>query len=98
MFVVGEFATKSNPLNQVILWDKIIERKEDAHLKLKNVHVKYALLDQGEEMRGAEVTLKLYWDHMPLTGRLYTHNVARSSFQLPEDYIRPGGSQASKKR
>ena len=35
------------PLNQVIIWDKIITAKKDAKLKLTNEFVKYALIDQG---------------------------------------------------
>eukprot|EP00953_Heterococcus_sp_UTEX-ZZ885_P009293 5491-Heterococcus_DN1.PRE.5 len=33
-------------IKQVILWDKIIERPEDAKLNLKKIHVKYGLIDQ----------------------------------------------------
>ncbi|KAG5176115.1 signal peptidase 22kDa subunit [Tribonema minus] len=90
VFVVAEFATKTNPLNQIILWDKIIEKPEDARLNLKKMHVKYGLIDQREELKGTDVTLHLYWDHMPLTGRLYTHSVAEDTFTLPMEYIRPG--------
>jgi signal peptidase complex subunit 3 len=86
VFVTGEYSTPTNPLNQVILWDKIIERPEDAKLNLKKVHVKYGLIDQGEELRGANVTLRLYWDHMPLTGRLYTHDKPMESFLVPTEY------------
>lgn len=51
VFVVAEYATKLNPLNQVILWDKIIQSPQDAVLKLNNEFVKYALIDQGAELR-----------------------------------------------
>jgi Signal peptidase subunit len=43
--------TEHQPLNQVILWDKIVKSKEEAHLKFKNEFVKYALIDQGSELR-----------------------------------------------
>jgi hypothetical protein len=33
------------------LWDKIIERPEDAWIKETNEFVKYALIDQGQELR-----------------------------------------------
>lgn len=86
VFVTGEYASETNPLNQIILWDKIIQRPEDAALNLKKVNVKYGLIDQKQELRGANVTLKLYWDHMPLTGRLYTESDSQSTFVLPQEY------------
>ena len=32
VFVVAEYRSKSNPLNQVVIWDKIIEHPKDAKL------------------------------------------------------------------
>jgi signal peptidase complex subunit 3 len=51
VFVVAEYESTLNPLNQVIIWDKIVKSKEEAHLKLNNEFVKYALIDQGAELR-----------------------------------------------
>ena len=39
------------PLNQVIIWDKIVKSPKEAHLKEINEFVKYALIDQGQELR-----------------------------------------------
>jgi hypothetical protein len=39
------------PLNQVIIWDRIVTSKDTAWLKEKNEFVKYALIDQGQELR-----------------------------------------------
>lgn len=38
-------------LNQVVIWDKIIKTKKQAILTEKNEFVKYALIDQGAELR-----------------------------------------------
>eukprot|EP00640_Fibrocapsa_japonica_P006167 CAMPEP_0113937606 /NCGR_PEP_ID=MMETSP1339-20121228/4194_1 /TAXON_ID=94617 /ORGANISM="Fibrocapsa japonica" /LENGTH=124 /DNA_ID=CAMNT_0000940441 /DNA_START=241 /DNA_END=615 /DNA_ORIENTATION=+ /assembly_acc=CAM_ASM_000762 len=92
VFVVAEYATKTNPFNQVILWDKIVQSPEEARIKEPKVFVKYALIDQGPELRSNNVTLKLYWDHMPLTGRLYMHDsigdAKANEFQLPDEYFK----------
>ncbi|CAM9509838.1 unnamed protein product [Chrysoparadoxa australica] len=88
VFVVAEYASETNPVNQVILWDKIIQRPEDAHLKNKNVFIKYGLIDQGQELRNNSVTLKMYWDHMPLTGRLFVDSDSKEPFVLPGEYKR----------
>ena len=51
VFVVAEYETDTNPLNQVIIWDKIITAKKDAKLKLNNEFVKYALIGQSADLR-----------------------------------------------
>jgi signal peptidase complex subunit 3 len=71
VFVVAEYLTDTTSLNQVVVWDRIVESKEDAVIKLKGETLKYALKSQGADLRSRDVTLKLMWDHMPLTGRLY---------------------------
>ncbi|CAM9158760.1 unnamed protein product, partial [Ectocarpus sp. 4 AP-2014] len=65
-FVVAEYETPTNPVNQVILWDKIVESAEEAHLLQHDMTVKYGLIDEGAGLRNTSVTLMLYWDHMPL--------------------------------
>ncbi len=69
-----------------MLWDKIIESPNDAHLHFKNTFVEYGLLDQGAELRGREISLRLHWDHMPLTGKIYMEDVTTSKFTLPTEY------------
>ena len=51
VFVVAEYATPKNPLNQVIIWDKIVKSKSEAHMKYTNEFVKYALIDQAADLR-----------------------------------------------
>ncbi|RCH80263.1 hypothetical protein CU098_001062, partial [Rhizopus stolonifer] len=43
--VVADYQNKQFGRNRVVLWDKIITSKEKAHLKLRNVRNKYALID-----------------------------------------------------
>eukprot|EP01039_Chlorochromonas_danica_P006560 gene6560-7238_t len=86
VFVLAEYETKANRLNQVIIWDRIIQSPEEAYIKEYNEFVKYALIDQGEELRNRTINLKLVWDHMPLTGRMYVVDEKKSSFKLPGSY------------
>jgi signal peptidase complex subunit 3 len=102
VFVVAEYESKANPLNQVIIWDKIIKSPAEAILDHPNEFVKYALIDQGAELRNKTVTLKLMFDHMPLTGRLYNGVEGESTFTLPGKYqttseIYNSGSSSSSK-
>jgi signal peptidase complex subunit 3 len=87
---VGRRRGKTTRTNQVVLWDKIIEA-DDPNKKIdeKSIFVKYALVDQGAELRGKEVKLQLQWDHMPITGLLHMDGQSFdncSSFTLPEEY------------
>lgn len=76
----------------MIIWDRIIKTPQDAVLKESGEFVKYALVDQGSELRGKNITLKLMWDHMPLTGRLYVDSQGSKSFTLPSEYTTWGNN------
>lgn len=43
-------------------------------------------IDPCYNCSGKTVTLRLLWDHMPITGRLYTSNQGNSSFTFPNKY------------
>lgn len=92
VYVVAEYSTDRNPRNQIVLWDRIVEASESREAKVikqDNIFVKYALIDQGRDLRGEEVKLQLMWDHMPLTGTLYMGEQDKDStsrFNLPISY------------
>eukprot|EP00598_Pedospumella_elongata_P002569 CAMPEP_0184985060 /NCGR_PEP_ID=MMETSP1098-20130426/13888_1 /TAXON_ID=89044 /ORGANISM="Spumella elongata, Strain CCAP 955/1" /LENGTH=145 /DNA_ID=CAMNT_0027509121 /DNA_START=137 /DNA_END=574 /DNA_ORIENTATION=+ len=86
VYVVAEYESSTNPLNQVIIWDKIVTSRETAWLKATDEFVKYALIDQGQELRNKTISLRLMWDHMPVTGRLYNGDERKNSFTLPAKY------------
>jgi signal peptidase complex subunit 3 len=91
VYVVASYESTKNSNNQIVIWDKIIEaiRPEDMILDMENVFVKYALVDQGDDLRNKEVKLQLMWDHMPITGLLHQGEQPiseASSFTLPSEY------------
>jgi len=56
VFVVAEFETRKNKINQVVLWDKIIEATdEDRMVDVSNAVIKYSLISQGKDLKGKEV-------------------------------------------
>ena len=91
VYVVAVYETEGR-LNQVVLWDKIVQASdpdEQKRIDESNVFVKYALVDQGDELRGKDVKLQLQWDHMPITGLLHKDMQpleTASSFDLPVEY------------
>jgi signal peptidase complex subunit 3 len=92
VYVVASYESKTNKNNQIVLWDKIVEATdppESKIIKQDNIFVKYALVDQGADLRGREVKLQIMWDHMPITGLLYMGEQDPStmtSFTLPYEY------------
>ncbi|ENN79112.1 signal peptidase complex subunit 3 isoform X1 [Dendroctonus ponderosae] len=88
MYLTAEYVTKNNQLNQVVLWDKIILRGENAVLDFKNMNTKYYFWDDGDGLRGNKnITLTLSWNIIPNAGLL--PNIYASgmhSFKFPVEY------------
>lgn len=51
LYLTAEYETPNNKLNQVVLWDKIIKRGENAALDFKNMNTKYYFFDDGNGLR-----------------------------------------------
>lgn len=71
LYLVAEYKTKDNKLNQVVLWDKIIKRGENAVLNLRKQNTKYYFFDDGADLRDTEVTLSLHWNVIPNAGYMW---------------------------
>lgn len=73
---------------QVVLWDKIILRGENAVLDFKNMNTKYYFWDDGNGLRGHKnVTLTLSWNIIPNAGLLPTlFGLGEHSFKFPDQY------------
>jgi signal peptidase complex subunit 3 len=93
VYVIASYESDKNPKNEVVLWDKIvqaIDSPESKRIKQENVFVKYALVDQANDLRGKDVKLHLVWDHMPLTGFMFIgeqESKSRTMFTLPMQYV-----------
>lgn len=87
VYVIAEYESEKNAKNQVVIWDKIVQTKDvAAKLQFQDEGVEYFLSDQYDQLRGANVTLRLEWDVMPVCGRLFVYSEGRSSFVLPSKY------------
>ena len=90
MYVVASYETSKKKVNQIVVWDKILEATDPQKvIQEENIFVKYALVDQGDELRGKDVTLQLMWDHMPITGLLFMGEQPKTeatTFTLPAEY------------
>ena len=86
LFVVAEYESNTNKVNQVVVWDKIVQTPEEAKLDLTEVPIKYYLVDHSDQLRDTEVKLSLHWDIMPITGLLYMFQQGNHTIQMPSDY------------
>ncbi|KAF6165778.1 hypothetical protein GIB67_012675 [Kingdonia uniflora] len=85
VFLAAEYETSKNSLNQISLWDHIIQDKDQAKIQ-KQVPTKYPLVDQGHNLRGKLIKFVLHWYIMPKTGRTIKDKSIVSEFRLPEVY------------
>ncbi|KAK6173593.1 hypothetical protein SNE40_017014 [Patella caerulea] len=88
LYLTAEYETKSHKLNQVVLWDKIVERGNNAVFDLKNANTKYYFWDYAHGLKGNQnVTLTLSWNVIPNAGRLpKVKGTGSHSFVFPNDY------------
>ncbi|XP_057538847.1 signal peptidase complex subunit 3B-like isoform X1 [Amaranthus tricolor] len=73
-FVAAEYETDKNALNQLSLWDSIIQSKEKAKFSV-SISYKYRFTDQGMNLRGKEFNLTLHWHLMPKTGKMFADKI-----------------------
>ncbi|CAK9297568.1 unnamed protein product [Gordionus sp. m RMFG-2023] len=98
IYVIAEYTSEQNVINQVILWDKIIERDiyntKKAIIDIKNLKPKYYVWDDGVGgLKGNEnVTLNMYWNIIPNTGPIFTSglnldtNSPKNIIRFPHSY------------
>ncbi|KAI3976927.1 hypothetical protein MKX01_008785 [Papaver californicum] len=85
VFVAAEYETAKNSVNQVSLWDHIIQDKDHANIQTQ-ITTKYSLIDQGSNLCGKEIKFVLRWYVMPKIGRTIENQMVLSDFRLPEAY------------
>ncbi|CAF1526738.1 unnamed protein product [Adineta ricciae] len=97
LYLTAEYVTPSNSLNQVVLWDKIIERGENAQLNIRDMATKYYFWDDGDHLRSNNVTLTLAWNIISNAGRLlHVRADGSSSFIFPGEYVTSRGKNSGR--
>jgi len=90
LYLAAEYETPTNGLNQVVLWDKIIRRGENAMLDLNMMNCKYYFFDDGAGLRAHEnITLTMSWNLIPNAGILHRIRSPQTfKFSFPAEYSR----------
>lgn len=87
LYFVAEYTNKDNAINQVVLWDKIVMRGDNKIVELENAASKYFFFDDGNHLRGRNVTYSLHWNVIPNAGLLPNIRGSRHvSNVLPSHY------------
>jgi len=88
LYLTAEYETPNNKLNQVVLWDKIILRGENALLDYRSMNTKYYFFDDGNGLLAHKnVTMTLSWNIIPNAGnlpRIMSHG--KHTFAFPDSY------------
>mmetsp|Transcript_57637 Transcript_57637/g.122590 ORF Transcript_57637/g.122590 Transcript_57637/m.122590 type:complete len:181 (+) Transcript_57637:111-653(+) len=88
-YLVASYNETSNKYNEVTIWDSIIKSSEEASIDTKLL-AKYPIRDQYTELRGRDVRLHLRYVTVPITGVMYTKEVAQADFKTQQEYFRDG--------
>ncbi|XP_046343005.1 signal peptidase complex subunit 3-like [Haliotis cracherodii] len=88
LYLTAEYQTPDYKLNQVVLWDKIIQRGDNAIIDLKSSNTKYYFWDYGNGLKGNKnVTMTLSWNVIPNAGTLpKVMGDGSHSFTFPDQY------------
>jgi len=89
VWVTAEYETERYGVNQVVLWDDIIERKKDSYVQLINEKIEYELVSFERELKSVPLNITVNWEVMPVVGILKTQGGGSSNtfhFTLPDDY------------
>ncbi|VDO20838.1 unnamed protein product [Brugia timori] len=71
LFLVAEYSTPKAPLNQIVLWDKILRRGDWSTIHEESITPKYYFMDDGTNLLNHKnVTLVLRWNVVPNAGYL----------------------------
>mmetsp|Transcript_13530 Transcript_13530/g.16390 ORF Transcript_13530/g.16390 Transcript_13530/m.16390 type:complete len:171 (+) Transcript_13530:216-728(+) len=87
VFLVAEYQSESNDVNQVVVFDQIIQDKTKAMQQIQAGFNKYPLIDYKKELKDVAVKYKLYWDVMPYVGALNLQKLGSYEFQMPDTYF-----------
>lgn len=90
IYLTANYKTPTNDLNQVVLWDYVLNRGEKSQLRLKNQHPEYYMWDDGFGLKGNNnVTLTLSMNIIPNAGFLQTAiSPVTHTFSFPDTYIK----------
>jgi len=93
VYLVASYNSTSNVRNEVTIWDRIVSNADEAMLAARQLMVEYPMRDQHRDLRGRTIRLHIRYRTMPITGIMYTKEIATSDFKAADDYFRDSTSK-----
>lgn len=82
VYLIAEYKSKYNELNQVILWDNIIRRNDSHIINIQRSPPKYYFYDDGTGLiKNKNVTLTLGYNLIPNSGLLFNY-VSHGNYRI----------------
>ncbi|KAI8914119.1 signal peptidase subunit-domain-containing protein [Entophlyctis helioformis] len=86
---IVEFANPQFPLNQAVIWDDIIQEKEDAVISLKDKSYEYQVYDITNSLAGSTANLTLQLQVVPHVGFMRTfRTIVPNAVHFPKQPVR----------
>ena len=73
--------------NVVSIWDRVVETKQSAVLKVPRARNKYKLKDRGHHLRGLDMNITMQWNKMPIAGKVRSEKRVFPGVTFPAEYI-----------
>lgn len=90
VYLIAEYVTPAKPgsMNQIVLWDRIIKRGDNAKINQKKFAQEYRFLDDSKALKAnSNVTLFMQWNVIPNAGALANAGgVGSQSIAMPDTY------------
>jgi len=87
VFVAAEYSTPERPSNKVILWDEVLNSKEEGLFRLRARRSDYPLVDPYNGLKGNDVKLTFGYCVMPYNGNIFVNTTASHVVTFPTEYI-----------
>merc|ERR1719498_1112602 len=99
VYIVASYNSTSNVRNEVTIWDDIVTSVDEAY-KVGEQMVEYNLRDQFKEFLDRNIRLHVRYRTMPITGIMYTKEIATFDFESGSKRFRDpnSGGKAKKTR
>ncbi|GAC71579.1 branched chain aminotransferase BCAT1 [Moesziomyces antarcticus T-34] len=98
--IAANYTSSKHSSNEVVIWDRILRSKNDAHIALNSATNKYGLREVGRSFAAIEnATFTLKYNVMPKVGRLiYGNEYVSAQIPIPKRQLLPNGEQPKVQR
>ncbi|SJX62320.1 related to SPC3-signal peptidase subunit [Sporisorium reilianum f. sp. reilianum] len=93
--LAASYESPKHVKNEVVIWDRILRSKHDAHVALNTVKNKYGFREVGRSFKDIQnTTFTLKYNIMPKVGMLhYADEFTSHSIPIPPKQLLPNGEQ-----